>query len=152
MPDGSVFKGLKKAGPLPLLRARRRDGWLVSDYRVRELFDAADVMSEGAWREGSTGARHYFGTTSIFLSLEGLAEASAPKQQPALGVLLRADPHVRLRALRIACREARVRARDDLCSIRAELSFALEPRRICIHVELEARAHELPMATREAAR
>ena len=42
--------GLKKAHALPLLSTRKVELWQSSDYRWRELFEGADVMSEGATR------------------------------------------------------------------------------------------------------
>lgn len=135
--------GPRKAGMLPLLQPRRREGWLISDYRIRELFESADVMSEGAWRPTPDGARHYFGTTSIVLPVHSAGGAIPDAQLAPLTALFLRDPHVRLRALRIACREANVRAESALGSVRAELTIVRDVHGIRIHVDVEAQSASL---------
>lgn len=111
--------------------------WRSSDYGFRELFEAADVMSEGKVRTERDGPS-YYGTTSVllpFVSSGGLVP-------DALGDdvlrLVSRDPHARVRAVRIACREARVRSVNPIGRIRAEVVVRVDPRGIRLDVEVEA--------------
>lgn len=111
---------------------------MLSDYRLGELFDAADVMSEGANRPD--GAEQvYYGTTSIRLALESAGGPLPDALHQELAKILRFDPHARVRALRIACREALVRAGNPLETIQAELRFDIEPDAISIHIDVEGK-------------
>jgi hypothetical protein len=49
------------------------------------------------------------------------------------------DPHVRLRAVRTARREAQQRAQGPLDSLRAEITVSPSSRGVRVHVEVEAR-------------
>jgi hypothetical protein len=135
--------GLRKAGTLPIVRRRSVDLLSSVDYRWRELFEAADVMSEGATREEPDGPV-YYGSTSVLLpkaSRGGLVpDAELPLVQKTLAV----DPHARVRAVRIACLEAQLRAEGQLGRVRAELVVRDDPRGIRIDVDVEARVHAEP--------
>jgi hypothetical protein len=52
--------------------------------------------------------------------------------------LVSRDPHARVRAVRIACREARVRSVNPIGQIRAEVVVRSDPRGIRLDVEVEA--------------
>jgi len=106
-----------------------------SDGRWKQLFEKADIVSEGAAR-GSDGERTYFGSSDIVLlvcpetpelSMDGLARA------------MTVDPHVRLRALRTARREAQQRAGGPMGCLRAEITVSACARGVAVHVEVEAR-------------
>jgi hypothetical protein len=129
--------GLAKTLGAPLLRSRKLEFWQSSDYRWRQLFESADVMSEGATREEPDGPV-YYGTTSVLLPTvsEG---GSLPDAQLAEAVqLLRSDPHARVRAVRIACLEAQLRASGPLGRVSAELSVRRDRRGVRVDVDVEA--------------
>jgi hypothetical protein len=93
----------------------------TSEGRLRELLDAADVVSEGGARaEGDDLV--YYGSTSLLLM-----PPVAPHELAMLARVLEIDPHVRLRVLRVARREACARAGGSLGTLRAELSFVPAP-------------------------
>ncbi|MBN1611024.1 MAG: hypothetical protein JW940_30615 [Polyangiaceae bacterium] len=130
--------GLAKTFGVPLLRSRKLELWQSSDYRWRQLFESADVMSEGATREEPDGPV-YYGTTSVLLPTvsEG---GSLPDAQLAEAVrLLRSDPHARVRAVRIACLEAQLRANGPLGRISAELFVRTDRRGVRVDVDVEAK-------------
>ncbi|MGC4089742.1 MAG: hypothetical protein QM756_18025 [Polyangiaceae bacterium] len=112
-----------------------------SDYRLRQLFERADVMSEGKVREEPDG-RTYYGSTSVLLPF--VSHGGAVPEENALEMLrlLALDPHARTRAIRIACLEAQVRARSPIGRVRAELSLRRDRRGLCLDVEVEARVFE----------
>jgi len=119
---------------------RTRELLLVqaSDYRWRELFERADVMSEGAPRQEPDGST-YYGTTSILL-LDRSHGGQLPDGELASAFdAARFDPHARVRAIRVACLEAQLRAGAPLDTIHADLSMCRERRGIRIDVEIEAR-------------
>lgn len=129
--------GLKKAraATLPTKRALRL--WQCSDHIAVRLLSNADVMSEGATRKEGTRSV-YYGTSSIVLHA-----VSRGGQLPddSLSDALRwcqADPHLRLRVLRLARREAAQRAAADLSRMDAELRFVKLANGLRIDVEVEA--------------
>jgi hypothetical protein len=139
--------GLKKASPSPLIRRRSVELWASSDYTIRQMFEQADVMSEGAPRREASRTM-YYGTTSIVLLTQSRG-GHVPDQALLDSVrLLRADPHARLRALRIAWREASVRARAPLGQLRAELSFSATTTGVKIDVDVEAEQLEQSVRSR----
>lgn len=109
----------------------------ANDHLLSELFDRADVVSEGMLRDERGGAR-YYGTTSVLLLLSqggGPGDAGGPSRYAELAGR---DPHARLRALRIACREAQVRAGGPLSRIEAEVTVRPDARGVRLDVEVEA--------------
>jgi hypothetical protein len=112
--------------------------WRSADYRWRELFEAADVMSEGAVRQELEGPT-YYGTTSLLLPFT--SRGGLVPDELALDVtrLVSRDPHARVRAVRIARREAQVRSVHPIGRIRAELVVRHDSRGIRLDVEVEAR-------------
>lgn len=137
----SKLKGLVKAQTEPLITYRTLPLVKSSDYRFRELFENADVMSEGKVRDEPDGAT-YYGSTSILLTFVSRGGAVLDAQAAALLALLASDPHARVRAIRIACLEAQVRARAPIGRVRAELFVRLDPRGLRVDVEVEARVFE----------
>jgi hypothetical protein len=74
--------GLRKARGVPLVERRTLELYRSSDYRWRELFECADVMSEGATRTEPDGAT-YYGSTSVLLTLmRGCARCELPAWKP----------------------------------------------------------------------
>ena len=130
--------GPVKAGPYKLVQSRAVEVFRSSDYRFRELFDRADVMSEGAIRNESDGASNY-GTTSLLLPVASRGGIVPDELAERLSRLMNQDPHARLRAIRIACREARVRSVHPIGRIKAELVVRHDARGIRIDVDVEAR-------------
>jgi len=108
-----------------------------SDYRFRELFENADVMSEGKTREDTDGAM-YYGSTSILLPFTSRGGAVPEAQAEELLGLVSIDPHARVRAIRIACLEAQLRAGAPIGKVRAELFVRMDRRGVRIDVEVEA--------------
>lgn len=95
-------------------------------------------MSEGAVRKELEGAA-YYGTTSLllpFVSRGGLVPDELARD---LSRLVQRDPHARIRAVRIACREARVRSVHPIGRIKAEIVVRPDPRGIRMDVDVEAR-------------
>lgn len=101
------------------------------------MFEHADVMSEGACRTEATGSV-YYGSTSIVLALESQGGHIPDEAAGRIVRLLRFNPHARVRAIRIACREAQVRATVPLGQVRAELTFSQQDAGIIIDVDVEA--------------
>ena len=136
--------GLKKTHALPLISARKLELWQSSDYRWRELFEAADVMSEGATRDEPDG-KMYYGSTSILLPFSSRGGLVPDDQAEQVARLLSKDPHARLRATRVARLEAQVRSAAPIGRVRAELGVKVAAHGIQVGVEVEARVHkELP--------
>jgi hypothetical protein len=133
--------GLRKTRGLPLLHQRTLDLWQSADYRWRELFEAADVMSEGAIRAEPEGPV-YYGSTSVLLPLASRGGLVPDEDVARLSRMVAADPHARIRAIRIACLEAQLRSRGGLGRVSAELTVRRDPRGIRIDVEVEASVHE----------
>jgi hypothetical protein len=129
--------GPKKASPTPLLHKRHVELWASSDYRIRQMFEAEDVMSEGALR-AEAGGSVYYGTTSIVLLVQSKGGQIPDALIADCLKLLRHDPHARLRAIRVAWREAAVRAAVPIGQMRAELSFSSSPLGVKIDVDVEA--------------
>ena len=132
--------GLKKTHALPLLSTRKVELWQASDYRWRELFEAADVMSEGATRDEPDG-RMYYGSTSIVLPFSSRGGVVPDDQAEPIARVLTRDPHARLRATRIARLEAQVRSAAPIGRVRAELGVSVVAQGIQVSVEVEARVH-----------
>src|SRR5688572_680284 len=112
--------GLKKTREHALLTVQKFELWQSSDYRWRELFESADVMSEGATRDEPEGTI-YYGSTSILLPFTSRGGNVPDERAKDLIKLIRRDPHARLRAVRVACLEAQVRCNAPIGRVRAEL-------------------------------
>jgi hypothetical protein len=127
--------GLAKAHRAPLLNVRTLRLVACSDARWGELFETADVVSEGALH-GGPGERAYYGSTDIVLMV------TPERSGESIATLAKAasvDPHVRLRAVRLARREAAQRATGPLDRLHAEVSISGCVQGISVHVEVEAK-------------
>jgi hypothetical protein len=143
--------GLRKARGAPLLDRRTVELWRSSDYRWRELFECADVMSEGATRSEPDGST-YYGSTSVLLPFASKGGAVPDELGAEVARLIASDPHARLRAVRIACLEAQVRSTAPIGRVRAELAVRSDVRGVRVDVDVEARVFSdaVPRATRRA--
>ncbi|HEX3773111.1 MAG TPA: hypothetical protein VHV51_01535 [Polyangiaceae bacterium] len=130
--------GPAKTGILALGTSRKLELWQSTDYRLRELFEAADVMSEGATRSEPDGAT-YYGSTSVLLPFVTHGGFVPKERAGDIARLVASDPHARLRAIRIACLEAQVRSGAPIGRVRAELFVRRDARGIRVDVEVEAR-------------
>jgi len=129
--------GPARAKPLPLLELHATQLLRCSDYRIRELFECADVMSEGAV-DGDEAAPTYYGTTSVLLPYHAHGGAIAERDRALVYRYLSVDPHARVRAIRIACREAQVRCRAPIRRVRADVCIRDTPEGVRFDVEVEA--------------
>jgi hypothetical protein len=103
-----------------------------SDARWALLFEKADIVSEGASRD--VGARRaYFGSTNILLLTDELFPGAGDLARIAAN-----DPHLRLRAVRTARREAAQRAGGPLDRLHAEITVSSDARGVTVHVDVEA--------------
>jgi hypothetical protein len=124
--------GLRKAKAPAAYVSRSVTHVRSEDARWRELFERADIVSEGKCEHGS-----YRGTTNVLLPLMDLA--SSPEEQAFVSALAPQCMHVRLRALRIARREAQHRAGVSLEPSRCELRFSTTSKGgVKIEVDVEA--------------
>ena len=99
-----------------------REGWWA------RVLARADIVSEGGTVAEAAGAV-YYGTTSLWCPLDDGLLHAPPKPAASLAQLVSlvlADGHARLRLLRLAHREAVVRAARPLGVLAAELSGRLE--------------------------
>jgi len=129
--------GLAKTRELRWIASRHLEVWRSMDYRLREVFEVADVMSEGRVRHDLEGAA-YYGTTSVLLPF--VSRGGLIPDEVALDAvrLIARDVHARVRAIRIACREAQVRSVQPLGQIRAELVVRHDSRGVRIDIDVEA--------------
>lgn len=150
MPLVGSSPGLVKIRSIPLVQRRSVELCIAHDGRFRDILDAADVMSEGRVSlEG--GALVYHGTTSVLLLRRSHGGLLPDLDVDALAAVLRNDPHMRLRALRIAHREATARAGSPIGSARAELRIDPGARGVTISIEVSApveRRHLVATAAR----
>jgi hypothetical protein len=129
--------GLAKVRRAPLLRRRRLELVTVTEGRFREIFEAADVMSEGCARsEGDESV--YYGSTHLLLLSASRGGQLPDGDVQALARILHGDPHFRLRAMRLAQGEAAARAGAPLGPLRAEMTMEADARGISVHVEVSA--------------
>jgi hypothetical protein len=115
---------------LPLVIARPTLLLRAQDARWSQLFDRADVLSEGGVRDEVHG-RVWYGSTSLILPTEDGDVA-------LLAALAACDLHVRLRAIRAAHREACLRAPSRLGRIACEIRICADPRGVRVDVDVQA--------------
>jgi len=115
----------------------------ATDYRWRELFEAADVVSEGAPRTEVDG-QTYYGTSSILLRDAGHGGLFPASERAALLALLELDPHARLRAVRVACLEAQLRSKAPLSELRTEITLRVDARGVRVDVDISAQLRLVP--------
>ena len=127
--------GLAKTRRLPLLRQRALELWEAADYRWRELFQSADVMSEGAVRREAGEADYYYGLTSVMLRAASRDGPIPDRELERVAMALNHDPHARVRALRIAYLEAQLRAEAPVLRMLAEVVVRRTATEIRVDVE-----------------
>ena len=98
-----------------------------------KLIETADVVSEGASKDDGD-VPTWYGSTSLVLEFP---DADA-ESRAFLATIARRDPHVRLRAVRIARREASSRAPAPLGRAVCEVRATEDPRGVRIDVDLQA--------------
>ncbi len=142
IPIDSRRPGLAKTRGERVVRVRVVTVVRSSNGELRAMFDAADVMSEGSVRprQTATGAPVWYGSTSLILPWPpGLGGSQAPAPARAfLAAVAARDPHVRLRAVRIAHREASLRAPGVLGRAECELRVADGDGGLRIDVDVQA--------------
>jgi hypothetical protein len=137
-PPRCPYPGLVKVRVAPLV-LRRQVSLIVAQHGpLRDLVEAADVVSEGR-TEMEGGRLVYYGSTSVLLLRRSAGGALPDLEIETLAALLKRDPHVRLRVLRIAHREATARAGGPLGTVRAEIDVAPCARGVALLVEVVAR-------------
>ena len=138
MPDDAPsHPGPAKVRNAPLTRRRRVELVATSDGRWRDLLDGADVMSEGGVVDEHE-QRVYYGSTSLLVHAESAGGVLPDASLTDLAALLRHDPHVRVRAVRIAHREACARAGMPIAAIFAELDVRTMPKGVMLAVDVVA--------------
>jgi hypothetical protein len=136
--------GLAKARGLPLVCSHHAHLVRVPEPRWRDVLERADVLSEGSVRDESSG-RVWYGSTSLILTVEGETPLLT-----ALTALVERDVHVRLRALRIAHREASLRAPSRLGRLSCEMRIAHHGHGVRIDVDVQAPLIERSTGTKAA--
>jgi hypothetical protein len=122
--------GLAKARALPLVLSRPAFLVRSTDARWRELFERADIVSEGSARAEAEGMTWY-GSTSLLISCD--------EHDPGLlAAVVARSLHVRLRALRTARREACLRAPGGLGRLTCEIRVLAESHHVRIDVDVQA--------------
>ena len=101
--------------------------------RWRDFFETADVVSEGSVRQEVAG-RVWYGTTSLILRA---GAQDAPRFALFAAVAAR-DLHVRLRAVRLAHREASLRAPGRLGRLSCEVQVKPDAQGVRIDVDVQA--------------
>jgi hypothetical protein len=137
-----IGPGLAKTRGQPLVLARRTLLVRASDARWRQMFDRADVVSEGSVRDDRQG-RVWYGSTSLILHTEA-------NDAPFFAAVAERDVHIRLRAVRAACREARSRAPSALGRFSCEVRVAADACGVRIDVDIQAPLIERRVAIRPA--
>jgi hypothetical protein len=122
--------GLAKARRLPYVLAHTTTLLRAAEPSWRELFERADVVSEGCARDEASG-RAWYGSTSLVLDVPEIDRAT-------LAAVVARDIHVRLRAVRTAHREASLRAPGRLGRFSCEIQVAPDPRGVRIDVDVQA--------------
>ncbi len=118
--------GLTKTTAPRLVVRLVRELHRVDALALEALLATADVLTEGACLDG-----HWLGTTSIEVPL---GPALTPPQRRAL----LADPHLRVRLVRLATREAAFRAPRTLGTTRAEVTLGIVGDLLRIVVDVDA--------------
>ena len=131
--------GLAKTQGLPFLRQRCIRLWQGSDHFWRQLLESADTMSEGAVRD-EAGGRVYYGSTSIVLPVASRGGLVPDQDRETISKLLAYDVHARVRALRVACLEARLRCSEPLGKVSADIEVGFDESGIRARIDVEAPA------------
>lgn len=123
--------GLAKARELPIVLVRPTTLLRAPDARWRELFESADIVSEGSVRTEASG-RVWYGSTSLILCVPDDVHPEL------LAELAERNLHARLRAVRTAQREACLRAPARLGRFSCEIRVAPDGRGVRIDVDVQA--------------
>jgi len=134
---------LAKARRPPIIVARHGLRLHSSDAPWRELFERADVVSEGSVHAELHG-RVWYGSTSMILRVPDEADG------PLLARVADRNVHVRLRAVRTALREASLRAPGRLGRLMCELRISPDPAGVRIDVDVQAPLIERRASSRTA--
>lgn len=134
--------GLAKIRSTPVLLSREAVLVRPGRGRWKDLFERADILSEGSARDEPRG-RVWYGMTSLILPTDAADTA-------LLTVLAARDIHVRLRALRVARREACLRAPARLGRLGCEIQVKADPHGVRIDVDVQAPLIEWSTRTRAA--
>jgi hypothetical protein len=122
--------GLSKTRGRPLFETRQKLVVRTFETTWQDLFAKADVVSEGSVRD-EPGGRVWYGSTSFILR--------APEESASMLVMLaRRDVHFRLRALRMAHREASLRAPARLGRLTGEIRVDFREGAVRIDVDVQA--------------
>ncbi|WP_394820536.1 hypothetical protein [Pendulispora albinea] len=97
------------------------------------MLASADVISEGAITVEESGSVWY-GSTSFIVAVPFDTE----EERQLFAEVAARDPHVRVRVLRIAKREASIRATAPLGRASCELRMAADERGLVIDVDIQA--------------
>jgi hypothetical protein len=139
--------GLAKSRRPPLVTVAHSPRVQTSEPLWKDAFDRADAVSEGAPRAEARG-RVWYGSTSLILHLD----AKSDEERAFLAAVAARDLHVRTRALRLAMREATVRAGVRLGRSQCEIHFAVDPGGVRIDVDVQAPFIEKARAVSRPAR
>ena len=121
----------RSRGPVSLRRATLVRGL---DAEWRALFQAADAVSEGSVK-GDASGQTWYGSTSVILVLR---DDTSPRDRALVALVAAKDLHVRLRAVRLAQREAQLRAPSTLGRCSCEIRVGSEARGVRIDVDIQA--------------
>jgi hypothetical protein len=132
--DTNGRPGLAKGRARGLVSVRWTPLARGSDALWKALFESADAISEGGVVCEGAG-QVWYGSTSLILALP--PETSASERAFIAGVAAR-DLHVRLRSVRLALREAQLRAPTTLGRSSCEIHVAWEARGVRIDVDVQA--------------
>jgi hypothetical protein len=127
-----IGPGLAKARLPPLLLSRSATLVQASDARWRELFESADVITEGGAR-AEPGGPVWYGSTSVILPIP-----AADGERDLVAACAERDVHLRLRAIRTAHREASLRAPSRLGRFSCEIRVTPDPLGLRIDVDAQA--------------
>jgi hypothetical protein len=130
---GTKGPGIAKTR-LRLLEVARSPRVRSVDARWRVLFEKADAVSEGRVQH-ETGGDVWYGSTSLILAYP---ETATPADREFLAAVAARDLHVRVRALRIARREAASRAPGVLGQSTCEIRFVTTKGGVRIDVDVQA--------------
>lgn len=130
--------GLAKVRRPPHVTIKLKSFVRTFDGAIRDWLELADVVSEGTLRASLEGRdATYFGSTSIILEWSRSHAGTRPQDADVMRALTR-DPHLRVRALRLARREAEVRAGSDLSVLRADFDARATIRGVVLTIDVEA--------------
>ncbi|MDC0745306.1 hypothetical protein [Polyangium mundeleinium] len=132
--------GLVKAGPGPLVRRRQLDLVAAEDGPVRAMVEGADIVSEGMPQTEGDGIV-YYGSTSVLLLARSRGGTLPDPDLASMAALLACDPHLKLRVLRIARREACTRVQGELGPVRAEIDVRASAAGVVVLVDVVAVVH-----------